>query len=81
MTQKPNTQAALKAALEVTLAITESIRELGEIPAGHLYAPLMGLMSLATFESILRTLKNAGLVSESPAHLLTWIGPKLAVRS
>ena len=34
------TSAELKAALNVTLAVSESIRELGEVPSGTLYAAL-----------------------------------------
>jgi hypothetical protein len=65
------------AALKIGLAVAESIRELGEVPSGHLYAPLMGRLSLSAYESIIGVLKNAHLVAESPAHLLTWTGPKL----
>ncbi len=64
-----------KAAMQIILAVGDAIRELGSVPSGHLYANLMGKMSLAQYEAIIRTLKGAGLVEES-AHLLTWVGPK-----
>lgn len=38
------------------------------------------LRPYSSYEGIINTLKNAGLVSES-AHLLTWIGPKLEAKS
>ena len=71
-TAKPN---ETKAALQILMAVAETIRELGAVPSGHLYATLMGRMSLQEYESLVRILKNADLVSES-AHELRWIGPK-----
>lgn len=68
--------AQLKAGLVATMAVAETIRELGEVPSGTLYAQLCGRMSLSTYDKLIGILKNAGLVSES-AHLLKWIGPKL----
>ena len=65
----------IKAALGIVQAVADAIRELGEVPSGHLYANLMSHLSLAQFEQILGVLKGAGLVRESPAHLLTWIEP------
>jgi hypothetical protein len=50
------------------------IREAGQIPAGHLYAPLTGKLSLAHFQTAIKCLKNAGVVKEKN-HLLFWIGP------
>ena len=71
------TAAQVKAALAVTMAVAETIREAGEVPSGTVYAALIGRVSLEGYQSMLRNLKNAGLVEESPAHLLKWIGPKL----
>lgn len=68
--------AETKSALLAALAVAEAIRTLGEVPSGELYAQLMGKLSYGSYEGIIGTLKNAGLVSES-AHLLKWIGPKL----
>jgi len=68
---KPN---EIKAALQVTAAVAEAIRELGNVPSGHLYAHLMGRLSLQQYESIIGLLKQTGLVTES-GHELTWIGP------
>jgi hypothetical protein len=69
------TNTEVKAAFGILQAVAEAIRELGEVPSGHLYANLMSKLSLAQFEQVLGVLKGAGLVRESNAHLLTWIGP------
>lgn len=68
-----------KAALAMTLAVSEAIRELGSVPAAHLYARVMGKVDLAGFEAMIRTLKNTGLVSEA-GDMLTWIGPMKGAR-
>ena len=72
------TKQQIKAALEITLAVADAIRDLGAVPSGHLYAQLMGTMSLENFQAVIRTLKGAGLVREG-AHMLTWIGPEKVV--
>ena len=64
-----------KAAVNAALALSEAIRELGSVPSGHLYARVMGHLSLQSYESIIRILKNTGLVSES-SDVLTWPGPQ-----
>jgi len=66
--------AQQKAALQIIHAISESIRELGSIPSGHLYAQVMGHLSLEEYNAIIKILVNAGLVKESN-HVLTWIEP------
>lgn len=58
------------------IAIAEAIQALGEVPAGHLYAHVMGHMSYEAFERILGALVSAGVVSRKN-HLLTWTGPKV----
>lgn len=63
-----------KAALQIAVAVAEAIRDLGEVPNGHLYARLMGRMSLDAYNAIIGALKGAGLVKEE-SHVLTWIGP------
>ena len=63
--------AAQKNAIIATMAaIYETIRDLGGVPSGHLYARLMGRMSLDTYNLMISTLKQQGLVSES-GHYLT----------
>jgi hypothetical protein len=73
MTITNTNPAQIKAALQITAAVAEAIRELGSVPSGHLYAQLCGKLSLQQYESIIHLLKNTGLVSES-FHELTWIG-------
>jgi hypothetical protein len=71
------TTRQVNAALAVTIAISETIRELGEVPSGHLYAGLIGEISLQDYERIIGVLKNTWLVREDPSHLLTWTGPEV----
>lgn len=61
-------------AVAVVAVLAETIRELGSVPSGHLYAQVMSHMSLDTYNSAIGVLKSADLVKESN-HLLTWIGP------
>lgn len=67
--------AELRAGLQILLAVSETIREAGETPSGVIYAALAGRVSLEGYQSMLRTLKGAGLIEETPAHLLRWVGP------
>ena len=60
-----------KAALEIIQAVADTIKELGSVPSGHLYAQLMGHLNLDQYNQIIGVLKSSGLVSESN-HLLTW---------
>lgn len=69
------TKEEARAALEIVMAVGDAIKELGEVPSGHLYARLMGRMNLDTYNRIIGTLKGAGLVSEEN-HLLSWVGPR-----
>ena len=64
----------IKAGVEVLRAVADAIRELKQVPSGHLYARLMGYMDLAAYERIIGVLKNAGLVREEN-HLLIWVEP------
>lgn len=66
----------LQAALQMAAAVAEAIRELGSVPNGHLYARLMGKLSLESYNSIIQTLVKAKLV-ENKNDLLTWIGPEI----
>lgn len=70
----PTTKEQVAASIMAVKAVTESIRELKRVPSGVLYAQVMGVMDLATYERIIETLKRVGLVHES-AHVLEWSGP------
>ncbi len=71
-------QDALRA-FDITTAIAEAVREAGTrgIPAGILYAPLVGTVTLAGFDGAVALLGRAGLVKRGTDHLLTWIGPEV----
>ena len=69
------TPAQVQAYLQAAKAIADCVKELGAVPSGHLYAHVMGHMSLETYQGIIDKLKQIGFVSES-SHLLTWTGPK-----
>jgi hypothetical protein len=71
-TNQPTT-AQVKAALDVTLALADAIRELGAIPSGKLYVLVMGMMSIESYEKAIALLTSAGLV-KNEGNLLTWIG-------
>ncbi len=68
------TKEQKKAAFEVVLAVSETIRVLKTVPSGELYARVMGHVDLDGYNKIIDLLKNTGLVTES-AHLLEWVGP------
>jgi hypothetical protein len=63
------------ATVRVAHAIAEAIRNLGEVPSGHLYARVMGVMDLRQYEQVIDLLIDARLVEREPSHLLRWIGP------
>ena len=62
-------------AVRVAHAVAETIRELGQVPSGHLYARLMGVMELHQYEQVIGLLVDARLVERDRTHLLRWIGP------
>jgi len=68
MTKKMKAKAAL-----ITLqAVADAIRELGEVPAGHLYGAVMGHLSFEQFQKVVGLLVKAGLVRREPGDLLVW---------
>lgn len=70
------TSQGVAAAVATVAAVAEAIQELKEVPSGHLYAQLMGVMDLRTYNAVISALKKAGLITESN-HLLTWVGGDL----
>ena len=78
MTNIPKSK--LSTALNIVQAIAETIRELGEVPSGELYARLMGKIDLSDYEEIIRILKETGLVTETPGHLLRWNEPETNIQ-
>jgi len=67
-----NWQAQKNAMIQAVFAVRDAIKELGEVPSGHLYAQLMGHMSLDTYNQIISLLKKSGKVTES-GNLLRWV--------
>lgn len=54
-------------------AIAEAVKGLPMgIPSGHLYANLMGQMSLLDYQLILSVIKAAGMI-EVRDHYITWV--------
>lgn len=56
------------------IALAETIRTLGEVPSGHLYAAAMSQMSLAEYDRAIEVLIRAGIVAQSN-FMLRWVGP------
>lgn len=75
----PVTRRQIIGATAVCLAVAETIREAGSTPAGPIYAALQTAgLDLQSFEAIIRTLTNTGLIEETPGHILKWTGPTIA---
>lgn len=72
------TRQEVDQALAIVKAVADTIRELKEVPSGHLYARVMGHMSYVTYESIVGMLKRTGFVVEKH-HVLTWVEPKTPI--
>lgn len=68
------TKEQITAAVQTIKVVADIIRLKGSIPSGHMYAELMGHLSLEMYNSVIARLKGAGLVKES-GHLLIWTGP------
>lgn len=70
------TTATVTATFELLKALAETIHHAGEIPSGELYARIMGKVTLRDYNRLVAALKRTGLVTETPGHLLRWIGPE-----
>lgn len=66
----------IKAGINTVVAVSEAIRELKQVPSGHLYAQVMGFLDEAAYQKVISILKNAGLVAEQN-FMLTWTGPAM----
>jgi hypothetical protein len=67
------TKEQKEAAFKCVLALTESIKELGSVPSGHLYAQIMDRCSLSQYTQLIKMVIGTGLVTKDN-NLLTWIG-------
>ena len=63
-----------QAAKQALLAIASTVKDLGEVPSGHLYAALMDKMSLDVYNSLIEVLVRNKVIREEPSHLLVWVG-------
>lgn len=70
------TKDQMRAAVNVVMVLSETIRELKEVPSGTLYAQLLGQLTLEQYNSTIDLLKRAKLVSEEN-NVLRWIGPEI----
>jgi hypothetical protein len=69
--------ATVKAAVAVLRATADAIRDLGSVPAGHLYAMAYAdKCSAQKFNELVDVLVRAGLVRREASHMLIWIGPE-----
>jgi hypothetical protein len=76
-TTESTDQKRIEVVVGIVVAVAETIKELGSVPSGHLYARLMGHMNLETYENIIGVLVRKGLVRHEPSHLLVWTGDAL----
>jgi len=68
------TKEQVVASINLVRTVADIIKELGEVPSGHLYAQLMPYnISLQAYETIIRVILSTGLVQQKN-HLLIWIG-------
>jgi hypothetical protein len=61
----------LKAGLAALQALAEAVRELKQIPLGHLYARVMNYMDINVYEKAIRMLCNAGVIRQD-GDMLKW---------
>jgi hypothetical protein len=73
-TTESTEQERIAVVVGIIVAVAETIRELGSVPSGHLYARFMGCMSVETYEGIIGLLVRSGVVRREPSHLLVWTG-------
>ena len=65
-------QQQINTAIEAVAAIGRIIKDARRIPSGHLYAQLMGVLSLDKYESIITILVKGNLI-KIESHELIWI--------
>jgi hypothetical protein len=70
-------ESKAKSALDMVFLMSEAIREAGSIPSGHLYAMVLGQLTMEQYTRVIGILEGAGLVRET-ANVLTWVGPQIA---
>lgn len=63
---------SIQAMLMATIAIGDAIHKLGQIPEGHLYAQVMGKLTLDQFNMATETLIKQKLIQRKN-NVLSWI--------
>lgn len=66
------TSQEIATAIQAVASIGRMIRDAKRIPSGHLYAQLMGHLSLDKYELAIRLLKQESLIAEKSNELI-WI--------
>lgn len=74
MTTASITTEQVQAALKIYKAVGDAIRELGEVPSGHLYAHVCGVLRFDEYQTIISQLEDAGLITVDGSHLIRWVG-------
>lgn len=69
-------ETQLESTKRIVAAIAGAIKELGSVPSGHLYARVMGILSIDQYNTVIGILKKQGLITESH-YLLTWVDSEL----
>lgn len=65
-----NTQ--IKAGVNFIIEVARTIRELGQVPSGELYAILMPYISLETYNALIAKYEELGFIKVEN-YLITWI--------
>jgi hypothetical protein len=65
----------INAQIELIKILADTIKEAKQIPNGHLYAAVMGVVNLDVYQSCIGILKRSGLVNET-YNMLIWVEPK-----
>lgn len=65
---------AVRQQIALLQIIAEAVWEAGSIPSGHLYAAMVGKVTLSAFESLVAQLCRTGLIRQN-GYVLTWTGP------
>ena len=68
------TSKQMAAGYQMVVAVGQAIKALQRVPSGHLYAHLMGSLTLDEYQTIIGLLKKAGVVREECDELI-WNAP------
>jgi hypothetical protein len=67
------TKEQVAAVTKIVVAVGAAIREVKQIPSGHLYSTVCDILTLDQYNSVLDKLKQAKVIKVEN-HLITWIG-------